>query len=489
MEVFGWRELKTYFIKQEDFFFTTKCHGGYLTRENILTGNVFFVQNTCYDLEADSCYYNGKGKLMIYKLIIFLILIVSVNTFANDASDLENARQLLYLSGNLNDGKVALEQFLIDWPQSPLIPLARIHLANYYVKTANYNEALTRLSNVYSDFPQHEQGRYAYHYVGTVLAQKGNIDLAEQRYLGTINKFTDYNDIVYLSYRELANMFLKARRFQKAYDYYGQLMALPDYNDQPQQVKDQMQDYREYAFYSVGDNFAEAGDSNAAEVRYKQVLIQLSHREDLVYLANKSLANLFIYQQQYQEAVPFITAALSFPSIDPELRESLDAHRVLAQIETAGLLNRTSIDPSEIDSVRDILKSSYPINVVSRGLVLAAEQYLIPAVRDTNEIQYQIGLKFLDSQLADFPDSDMGHFQYGNFAYQYRDYDTALTHLEQVSDNFGYYSSCAKYRLGEIYRTEGQLEAAKAAFQDVVDNFPESPFVKNAQVQLKELTK
>lgn len=430
--------------------------------------------------------HNRLKKFGIWILVVFLIIASPAAIFASDSTDLENARQLLYLGDNLNDGKIALEQFLTDWPESELVPLARIHLANYYVKTADYNEAVTRLNDIYSDFPDHEQGRYAYHYVGTVLAQKGDITAAKQRYLDTITNFSDYNDIVYLSYRELGDMFLKDRQFQKAYDYYGQLMACPDYNDQPQSAKDKIQNDREYAFYGIAENLVEIGDSNGAEVWLQLVLSQLFYRDDLVFLANKGLAELYIDQQQYQDAVGFITAALSFPGFSGDRREYLNAHRVMAGIETEGLLDRSSLTVSEVNSVRDTLKSSYSDALVSRGLILAAERYLIPAVKNNNETQYQAGLQFLKSQLADFPNSDMGHFQYGNFAYQYGDYDTALEHFGWVSDNFGYYSACAQYRIGQIYRQKGQDALARGAFAAVIDDFPDSSLAKSAKVQLSK---
>jgi len=215
------------------------------------------------------------------------------------------------------------------------------------------------------------------------------------------------------------------------------------------------------------------GTENLINKNYTQALKSLLQANELKPNDSKILNNLgmtYFFKNKLDHAIDFLTK-----SIDSDPKNS-DARNNLASI----YFRENKLD-----------EAKFQYNLVKNDLVYPHQYrtYYNLALIAEKESDYPTMLKLLNLSINDRDNYCPVHFKLGKFNFKKKKYATALKNFKNASKGTCYNYAAPIFYQGLVWRNLQENEKAIAKFNELIDIFPKSEFVKIAQKHIVELKK
>jgi len=190
----------------------------------------------------------------------------------SDSSDWADDALLLIAKSHYNlqeykKSQRVLEQFLLKYGQSPLVPEAKLWLAKTYISEQRDDEALKLLDNLFSDDLSSDVAGQIFYILGDLYYQRDNFDKALENLTKCVNLSSD-DELLGTAYYSMGEIYFTRQNYQQAIAMFEELKGL----DIPAQreFEAQMQQVESYTKLNEYDKAEAILKNMKRDIRFKK---------------------------------------------------------------------------------------------------------------------------------------------------------------------------------------------------------------------------
>jgi TolA-binding protein len=368
-----------------------------------------------------------------------------------------------------------LEEFLKSNPEEEARLHARYAVALCRIGSKQFDQAASQLSGILSDKPDWELADRVHYELGHVLASLGKAEDSAKAFRALAEGFPD-SPLAAESWFHVGTSHEKQAEGAEAEDAKSQQLDQAADAFSKGLAKAHDVKLKEKLQYKLGDmRFRQGNYAEAAKVLVAQ--INEHPQGELAGPARYLAAESLMRQEDYQQALPLFEK-VSADKVEPYLAVSLFG---------AGKCAKALENWSAAETHFSALVSQFPdfpqIHEARYGYALALHKQ--DKVSEAAAIYDQI-TKATETETA-----ARARFMIGEIAFAQKKHAEAIEHYLEVAFGYPYkeLQGLAQYETGRCFVELGEKEKAIAAFQAVLDNYPEHPQVENAKRLIVELQK
>ena len=374
--------------------------------------------------------------------------------------------KLLVLAGDFAKSKATLDAFIKKLPTHPKADQAQFYLGISLAREDSYAEALPRFEAILAkgkESPLRERALYEAAWCDKGLKKP---DAAQKRYQSLITEFPT-GELVLDAGFELAELEFEAEDFKGSVTRLTAL--LPKVTAKPE--------LKERVLYRIGWNHFNLEADQPAAKAFEDMLT-LNPKSEKVVMASYQAGEANLRLKGYPKALQHFTRVVAAGKTDDGLHEQA----LLRKAETEGFSN---LWPASQKSYTEFLTTYATSDFVHRA------QFGVGWAQE-NQKMYAPAIASYEKVLAAGnrdETSARSQFQIGECHLASKAYDDAIKAFVKVEVNYAYpqWSSRALFDMGKALEGKGLPEQAKARYEELVKNYPDSTVVPAAKAQIAKL--
>jgi TolA-binding protein len=359
-------------------------------------------------------------------VLLLLLTLFSITSVWAQPSSLREQQDYAFALGLFEDGSYPMalnkfRQFVSDFPDSELRVDAEYYIAESQYQSAALSDAALAFARFQTDHPDSKLADDAGFREGEVYYRQGNFQKSFEQF-STVVRTWPRGNLAHESAYWAGESAFRMEQYEDALRYYR--IAYEHYPEGR---------IRDYAFFSTGFVREKQGRHDEALVVYEDFLLRFPDSALRSSVFTRKGACLF-QRKDYEQSLTWLQGLTDSP--DPDNA----AERLFLRAESQYKLGRHA----EAEALYQSFLQAYPDNARIR------------------QVQYALGWTQIEQQK----------------------FSDAVSTFDALSQKDGEIAEAAAFRKGVALRLNGQLDAARMVFDEIIARKPDGAYADNAHFEL-----